>query len=168
VSQEQGIGNKEHAMSEQSASEPPENPVPWETAVQCLSDAHTYWLATVRPDGRPHVMPVWAVWLEGGLWLSTSGTSAKGRNLEREPRCTVTLDESGMQFVVDGTSRRVTDDAELTQFVEAYTPKYGWPMTIHDGSVHFEDGNSGYVYAVRAETVFAFVEEPFTSTRWRF
>jgi len=113
-------------------------------------------------------MPVWAIWLDGGLWLSTSGESAKGRNLAHDPRCTVTLDDEGTQIVVDGTARRVTDEEELRHFAEAYTPKYGWPMTIRDGSVHFEDGNSGYVYAVRAETVFAFVEEPFTSSRWRF
>jgi PPOX class probable F420-dependent enzyme len=146
----------------------PENATSWETAAERLSSAHTYWLATVRGDGRPHVMPVWAVWLDGGLWLSTSRTSAKGRNLAREPRCTLTVDEAGMQLVVDGTSRRVTDDAEIRRFAEVYSAKYGWPMTVREGSVHFEDGNSGYVYAVQAETVFAFVEEPFTSSRWRF
>ena len=155
-------------MSEQSDSIPPEKSIPWETALERLASAHTYWLATVRHDGRPHVMPVWAVWLEDGLWLSTSGESAKGRNLAREPRCTLTLDDGAMQVVLDGTARRATDDGELQRFVAAYTPKYGWPMAIREGSVHFEDGNSGYVYAVRAETVFAFVEEPFTSSRWRF
>ena len=155
-------------MSEKSDSEAPETGIAWETAVERLSNAHTYWLATVRSDGRPHVMPVWAVWLDDGLWLSTSGDSMKGRNLAREPRCTLTLDDSGMQLVVDGTARRVTDDGELRRFAEVYTAKYEWPMAVRDGAVHFEDGNSGYVYAVRAETVFAFVEEPFTSTRWRF
>jgi PPOX class probable F420-dependent enzyme len=146
----------------------PENAVAWETAVERLSSAHTYWLATVRADGRPHVMPVWAIWLDGAVWLSTAGASLKGRNLAREPRCTVTLDDGGMQIVADGTARRVTADVEIERFVAAYSPKYGWPMTVRDGSVHFEDGNSGYVYAVRAETVFAFIEEPFTSARWTF
>jgi|SRR5688572_29996023 nitroimidazol reductase NimA-like FMN-containing flavoprotein (pyridoxamine 5'-phosphate oxidase superfamily) len=151
-----------------SESSPPETATSWEAAVERLTSAHTYWLATVRANGPPHVMPVWAVWLEGGLWLSTSGSSTKGRNIAREPRCTVTLDEAGMQLVVEGDARRVTDNEDLQRFVAAYTPKYGWPMTIRDGAVHFEDGNSGFVYAVRAETVFAFVEEPFTSTRWQF
>ena len=113
-------------------------------------------------------MPVWAVWMDDGLWLSTSGDSTKGRNLAREPRCSLTLDESGMQLVVEGNVRRVTDDGELRRFAEVYAAKYRWPMTVRNDAVHFEDGNSGYVYAVRAETVFAFVEEPFTSTRWRF
>jgi hypothetical protein len=155
-------------MSEQTDARPPGNATSWETAVERLSRAHTYWLATARSNGRPHVMPVWAVWLDGGLWLSTSGDSAKGRNLAREPRCTVTLDDEGVQLVVDGTSRRITDDVEIGRFAEVYSVKYGWPMTVRDGAVHFEDGNSGYVYAVRAETVFAFEEEPFTTSQWRF
>ena len=110
----------------------------------------------------------WAAWLDGALWFSTGGTSAKGRNLAREPRCTLTLDDAGMQVVVEGTSRRVTDEQELRRFAEVYSPKYEWPIVIRDGSIDFEDGNSGYVYAVRAETVFAFIEEPFATTRWRF
>ena len=145
-----------------------ESSVPWREAQDRLERAHTYWLATTRRDGRPHVMPVWAVWMDGALWLSTSGQSVKGRNLAREPRCTLTLDDAGMQLVVDGTSRRVTEDEDLRRFAELYTAKYEWPLTIRDGVVHFDDGNSGYVYAVRAETVFAFVEEPFMSSRWRF
>ncbi len=151
-----------------SEASPPEEATPWETAVGRLASAHTYWLATVRQDGSPHVMPVWAVWMHDGLWLSTSGDSTKGRNLARKPRCSLTLDESGMQLVVEGNVRRVTDDGELRRFAEVYAAKYSWPMTVRNDAVHFEDGNSGYVYAVRAETVFAFVEEPFTSTRWRF
>jgi PPOX class probable F420-dependent enzyme len=144
------------------------NAIAWETVIERLTAAHTYWLATVRSDGPPHVMPVWAAWLDGGLWFSTSGTSAKGRNLAREPRCTLALDDAGMQVVVEGTSRRVTDEQELRRFAEVYSPKYEWPIVIRDGSIDFEDGNSGYVYAVQAQTVFAFIEDPFTSSRWQF
>ena len=73
-----------------------------------------------------------------------------------------------IQLVVDGTSRRVTDDGGATAFCRRLHGEVRVAgMAVRDGAVRFEDGNGGYVYAVRAETVFAFVEEPFTSTRWR-
>jgi len=37
--------------------------LPWSWAVERLQRSHDYWVATVRPDGRPHVMPVWGVWM---------------------------------------------------------------------------------------------------------
>jgi len=37
-------------------------PVPWPEARARLAEAQTYWLATVRLDGRPHVMPLLGVW----------------------------------------------------------------------------------------------------------
>ena len=147
---------------------PEEDLATWPVALDRLENASTYWLATVRQDGRPHVMPVWAVWLDNALWLSTSERSVKGRNLEREPRCTVTLDAAGMQIVVEGAARRVSDAASLQRFADAYAPKYEWPVTVVDGAVTFEDGAEGNVYAVLAETVFALSDDgSFTSTRWR-
>ena len=55
--------------------------LPWSWAEQRLIRAHDYWLATVTPDGAPHLMPVWAVWHTGALWFSSSNGSPKARNL---------------------------------------------------------------------------------------
>ena len=141
----------------------------WPVALDRLENARTYWLTTVRPDGRPHVMPVWAVWLEGAIWFSTSEDSVKGRNVAQEPRCSVSLDAASMQIVVDGVARRVTAASDLQRFADAYTPKYDWQMTVVDGAVAFDDGGGGNVYAVRVQTVFALSDDgSFTSTRWRF
>lgn len=43
----------------------------WAWAQQRLSESRNYWVCTVRPDGRPHVMPVWGVWDAGELWFSS-------------------------------------------------------------------------------------------------
>jgi len=59
----------------------PDGMLPWSFAEQRLESAHDYWLATVWPDGRPHVMPVWGAWFDGRLWFSTDQTSRKARNL---------------------------------------------------------------------------------------
>ena len=49
-------------------------------------DRHTCWLATIDPDGAPHVTGIGAVWHEGTFWFETGRTTRKGRNLARDPR----------------------------------------------------------------------------------
>src|SRR6201981_2844677 len=66
--------------------------LPWSWAEQRLIRSHDFWLATVTPDGTPHLMPVWAVWHEGRLWFSSSNGSRQARNLGLEPRCTLSTD----------------------------------------------------------------------------
>lgn len=55
--------------------------LPWSWAQQRLSSSVNYWLASVWPDGRPHVMAVWGVWDGLLLWFSSGGRSRKTRNL---------------------------------------------------------------------------------------
>jgi nitroimidazol reductase NimA-like FMN-containing flavoprotein (pyridoxamine 5'-phosphate oxidase superfamily) len=62
-------------------------PTPWTEARQRLADADSYWLATVRPDGLPHLVPVLAVWVDGALHFVASPTSRKARNLARDAHC---------------------------------------------------------------------------------
>ena len=67
-----------------------EGMLPWSWAQERLERAHDYWVATVWPDGRPHVMPVWGAWFDGCLWFSSDGASRKARNLAANPACTRT------------------------------------------------------------------------------
>src|ERR687885_452744 len=60
--------------------------LPWSWAEQRLVASRNYWLASGRPDGRPHVMPVWGVWHQRSLWFSSSRGSRKARNLAADPR----------------------------------------------------------------------------------
>src|SRR5690349_1562525 len=73
--------------------------LPWAWARRRLERAHNYWLATTRPDGRPHAMPIWGVWLDETFLFSTARGSRKGRNLRRRPSAVVHL-ESGDQTVI--------------------------------------------------------------------
>ena len=77
--------------------------LPWSWAEERLRGAWRYWVVTVSPDGEPHAMPVWAVWLDDALWFSTGGRSRKARNLRREPRCVVHTDGED-PVVVNGTA----------------------------------------------------------------
>ena len=140
--------------------------LPWGEAERRLTVSHDYWVATTRPDGSPHVMPVWGVWLDDRLWFSSGRRSRKSRNLAADPHCTVTTDDARDPVVVDGLAARLTDRAAIEVFVEAVNAKYG------DGSitVEFQDPEVNGTYAVRPERVIAISGADFTGspTRWRF
>ena len=98
--------------------------IAWAEAERRLTVSHDYWCATVRPDGAPHVMPVWGVWLDGRLWFSSSLRSRKARNLAVEPRCTLTTDDAADPVVLEGVAERITDRAAIGTFLDAVNAKY--------------------------------------------
>ena len=99
--------------------------LPWSWAEEQLNRSHSFWLATRWPDGRPHVMPVWAIWHADRLLFSSSNGSRKARNLRHDPRCAVTTEEPRNAGVVEGVAELITRREELEAFLEAENPKYG-------------------------------------------
>ena len=140
--------------------------MPWAEAERRLTVSHDYWCATVRPDGSPHVMPVWGVWLGGRLWFSSGLRSRKARNLAADRRCTVTTDDARNPVVVDGVAAQVTDRGQIEAFVAAVNGKYG------DGavSVDFLDPGVNGTFAVAPRRVIAISDDDFpgSPTRWTF
>ena len=95
--------------------------LPFDWVLEQLQASHNLWLVTTFPDGRPHAMPVWGVWAEDRVQVSTGRESRKARNLARDPRCIVTTEDGAKAVVVEGTAARVEmSDA----FVDAYNAKY--------------------------------------------
>jgi hypothetical protein len=139
--------------------------IPWAEAERRLSVSHDYWVATVRPDGRPHVMPVWGVWLDGRVWFSSGLRSRKARDLAADPRCTLTTDDAQDPVVVEGSAVQVTDPAGIAAFLEAMNAKYDAGMTVG-----FLDPAVNGSFAVRPERAFALSHDDFVGspTRWRF
>jgi hypothetical protein len=66
---------------------------------------HTCWLATINPDGSPHVTGVGALWADGCFWFETGRQSRKGRNLARDPRCTLSVAAQEFDLVVTASRR---------------------------------------------------------------
>jgi len=139
--------------------------LPWSWAEERLSASHDYWMATVRPDGSPHVMPVWAVWDADSLWFSTSRRSRKARNLDVEPRLAVTTDNALEPVVLEGTAERVVSLEARTRFIGLSNAKYGT-----DYDVGFLDPEVNGTYRVAPRRVLGLVESDFTGspTRWVF
>jgi hypothetical protein len=79
---------------------------PWEDATDALEAAEIFWLSTVRRDGRPHVTPLPAMWLDDALHFCTGPAEQKARNLEGNPQCVLTtgnnLYGSGLDVMVEG------------------------------------------------------------------
>ncbi len=149
-------------------------PTPWSRAADLLESADTYRLATVRPDGRPHVVPVLAVWVDGALHFVASDTSRKAADVARAPRCTITTHSNGLDLVVEGDTANVTDEDVLHRVADAYASKYDWHVIVGDRAFHAEGAPTAgpppyVVYTVTPSTAFGFpTDGQLTPTRWRF
>jgi PPOX class probable F420-dependent enzyme len=137
--------------------------LPWSWAEARLTSSRNYWVVTTRPDGRPHAMPVWAVWDDGALWFSSAVGSRKVRNLRRDPRCVVTTEDGQQPVVVEGRATVVTAPDRLQRLVDLENAKYGSSL-----DVAFLDPEVNATIRVDPEVVFGLDEEAFadTPTRW--
>ncbi len=132
----------------------------WAWAVKRLSGARNYWLATVRGDGRPHVMPVWGIWFENAFYFSTGPRSRKARNIEKNMNCVVCPENAADAVILEGTVRKASlDSNSLREIVRHYEEKYSWKM----------DGSGDSFYRVQPKKVFGFVESGASNpSRWSF
>ena|SRR2546427_10495516 len=114
-------------------------PVNWANVVEKLDagsppapDAHnarTTWLSTVNEDGSPHVTAVGALWLDGSFWFQTGSGTRKGRNVARDPRCSIAVSIRDADVVAEGEAARETDPATLTRLAKAWADQ-GWPVEL--------------------------------------
>jgi hypothetical protein len=134
--------------------------LPWSFAENRLRAAHTYWISTMRRS-RPHVMPVWGVWMEEMFWFSTGKRSRKARNLLANPRCVVCCEKGRGQVVLEGSARLNADGKLWKEFARVYQDKYDFDVS----SMAAEP-----VYVVRPAVVFGLSEKDFvgSATRWTF
>jgi len=137
-----------------------EGALPWEWARKRLSESHHYWLTTVRPDGAPHTMVVWGIWLDEAYYFSTGAGTRKAHNLQQNPNCIVCNENAEEAVVVEGIARKLDESETPAQAFANYKAKYGWEL----------DPQRGRVYMVRPKTVFAMPEKQFPKgvTRWKF
>jgi hypothetical protein len=149
-------------------------PTPWSDARALLDSAKVYWLSTVRPDGRPHVTPIAAVWVDGALHFTTGKAERKAKNLERNTQVVATTGSNlleGLDVVVEGEAVPVTDEARLQRLADAYISKYDDLFVFHvrDNALWIEGSEDpGLAFEVRPTKAFGFGKAPYSQTRWRF
>lgn len=137
--------------------------LPWSWAEERLTAARNLWVVTLFPDGRPQLSAVWGTWHAGQVLFSCAPTSAKARNLARDPRITVSTEDANDPIVVEGVAREVTDRDEWAAGVDALNAKYPGSYEIDD------DEHSGF-YLVTPVRAFGLRHDDFTGspTRWTF
>ena len=137
--------------------------LPWSWALERLTRSHDYWVATTWPDGRPHVMPVWAVWHLDALWFSSSRTSRKARNLAVNPVVAITTDNALEPVVVDGRVEVVIDREAIAEYARTSDAKYDAAY-----GVDFYASPDNVCCRVQPMSIFALDSERFTDspTRW--
>ena len=96
------------------------------TPAQDAPNAHSTWLTTVNEDGSPHVTAVGALWLDGAFWFQTGSRTRKGRNVRRDPRCSVAVSVRDADVVVEGDAARVSDPDAVARIAQAWADQ-GWP-----------------------------------------
>ena len=89
-------------------------------------NSRTTWLSTVNEDGSPHVTAVGALWLDGAFWFQTGAGTRKGRNVTRDPRCSVAVSIRDADVVIEGDAVRVTEPGALARIAKAWADQ-GWP-----------------------------------------
>jgi hypothetical protein len=104
--------------------------LPWSWATERLEQARNYWVSTTRPDGRPHSMPVWGIWLDGAFYFGSGRNSAKSRNLAANPAIVVHLESGDETVILEGRAKPVLDDALERRVDEVYGPKYDSRLTL--------------------------------------
>lgn len=154
-------------------------PLPWSRARDILAsdtprENLTFFLATVRPDGRPHSAGVGAVWVDDALYFTSGPGTLKSRNLAANPACSVSVHLRGVDLVMDGDAHRVTDASTLERLAGVYRSG-GWPAQV-DGDAFtapYSAPSAGpapwYLYRLSLHTAVAVAgEEPHGATRWDF
>ncbi len=137
-----------------------EGSLPWEWANERLTNSRNYLIMTVRPDGRPHAMVVWGVWLDNAYYLSTGATTRKAKNLAANPNCVVCNENVEEAVIVEGQACQLAEEDIPESAFALYLEKYACKL----------DPQMGPVFKVTPQVVFAMPEKlfPAGATRWIF
>jgi hypothetical protein len=152
--------------------------LPWNRPRDLLAasaSANTsFFLGTVRPDGRPHAAAVGALWHDGDLYIVSGAETRKSRNLAANLACTISVGLEGIDLILEGEAIRVTDQPTLEALARLYR-EGGWPAQVEGDAftAPFSAPSAGpppwYLYRLVLHTAFGVATaEPNGATRWRF
>lgn len=142
--------------------------LPWDQVAGWLTESPNYWLATTRPDGRPHVVPRWGVWHDNRFWYDGSPETVHSQNVEINPACALHLESGTDVAIVEGTSlrsepiSRTLGKALAEQFGRKYRPDY------EPDPEQWSDEMAGGMRILTPERVLAWSDFPKDVTRFTF
>lgn len=138
----------------------------WDWVDGQMAKSRNYWICSARPDGRPHAVPVWGVWLDGVLYFGSGKDAQKTRNLLANPEVVVHLESGDETVIFEGTVAELAHDRQETykQLAQGYAEKYP-PFKPDPGP-----SPDAITFVLTPRRVMAWLETdyPNTATRWEF
>jgi hypothetical protein len=133
--------NDRAPQREQSLAGDASGTTSWEVALERLENPEvprTCWLATTRPDGRPHLMPVIAFWIDGAIHIVAGEGTRKARNLAADGRCVIATSSTtlpSLDIVVEGRADPLTEEDAVRHIAEVLSAG-GWPLEAKGDKVY--------------------------------
>jgi general stress protein 26 len=155
-------------------SDPTAVPMEWDVTRRLLETAELFWLSTVRTDGRPHVTPLVAVWLDGAIHFSTGAAEQKAINLRGNRNVALITGcdtwNKGADLVVEGDAVRVTDHSRLERLAALWATKWDgrWQYEVRDDGLYHDGGGQVLVFSVAPAKILVFTKGTFSQTRHTF
>jgi hypothetical protein len=106
--------------------------IDWDEASRLFAAERWYWVATTSEQGRPHLRPVLAVWVDERIYSTTNPSARKGRDLASNPSAALAARAPDVDIVIEGKATWIDDRQQLRRVAGAYQDKYGWPVTVTD------------------------------------
>ncbi len=141
--------------------------LPWSHVSEMMSAALNYWIGTTRPDGRPHAVPLWGVWVGERFYFEGGPDTRRGRNLASNPAVVVHVERGDDVVILEGSAEHLEnpDRSLAEQLAAAFGAKYGPKYNYHPKPDSWREGG---LYIVQPSVVLAWTRFPEDCTRWRF
>lgn len=94
-----------------------------------LERENIIWFATVKPNGKPHLVPLWFVLDNDNIIIWTSKQSVKYRNLQNSKFVSISLEDGKHPVIGQGHSIRNHIPTDSTDLVDLFDKKYDWNDT---------------------------------------
>ena len=141
----------------------------WSTVEERLRSSLHYWMATTRPQGAPHVVPRWGVWLDDKFWYDGSPATRHVQNLSGNTACVLHLEDGKEAVMVEGHSEMAAPPGHVfgARLSEAMCSKYA-EYGYEPGPDSWEGADSGGLRVMTPEKAMAWFDFPTDMTRFRF
>jgi len=139
--------------------------LPWNHVAERMTQSLNYWICSVRPDGRPHSVPVWAAWVDDVLYYDGAPNTIHNRNVAANPNVSVHLEDGTKVVIMEGVVKPIgqPDRALAEKVAVGYRAKYasmGYSPAV-------DQWDAGGLYAIEPTRVIAWTSFPKDCTRWR-
>lgn len=121
-----------------------------------LKHARVARVATTGPDSTPHVVPICPVWAAGNVYFSTDDNTKKARNIERNPRVALVVDDYSEDWarlcglLITGQGKLLRSGPEVNRIRKLLAAKF--PQYQEEG---YLEGGSALIVRVTPEKIFS-------------